>query len=84
MQPTLADLESLARGAGEILRGGYLREHGLELPVGCDAITHDQLDAAAAALLAYLWATGNAREFGDPPVWDAETGCIREGIIVSV
>ena len=32
----------------------------------------------------YLWATGNAREFGDPPVWDAEAGCIREGIIVSV
>ena len=40
--------------------------------------------SAAAAFTAYLWATGNAREFGDPPVWDAEAGCIREGIIVSV
>jgi NAD(P) transhydrogenase len=70
--------------AGRRARYDILREHGLELPVGCDAVTHDQLDAAAAALLAYLWATGNAREFGDPPLWDAETGCIREGIIVSV
>ncbi len=70
--------------AGRRARYDILREHGLELPVGCDAVTHDQLDAAAAAFLAYLWATGKAREFGDPPVWDAETGCIREGVIVSV
>jgi predicted nuclease with RNAse H fold len=70
--------------AGRRARYDILREHGLELPVGCDAVTHDQLDAAAAAFTAYLWATGNAREFGDPPVWDAEAGCIREGIIVSV
>ena len=70
--------------AGRRARYDILREHGLELPVGCDAITHDQLDAAAAAFTAYLWATGNAREFGDPPVWDEEAGCIREGIIVSV
>ena len=69
--------------SGRRARYDILREHGLELPVGCDAITHDQLDAAAAALIAYLWATGNAREFGDPPVWDSEAGCLREGIIVS-
>src|ERR1035441_8926636 len=63
--------------AGRRARYDILREHGLELPVGCDAVTHDQLDAAAAAFTAYLWATGNAREFGDSPVWDAEAGCIR-------
>lgn len=70
--------------AGRRARYDILREHGLELPVGCDAVTHDQLDAAAAAFTAYLWATGKAREFGEPPVWDAEAGCIREGVIVSV
>jgi NAD(P) transhydrogenase len=70
--------------AGRRARYDILREHGLELPVSSDAVTHDQLDAAAAALLAYLWATGNGREFGEPPVWDAEAGCLREGFIVSV
>ena len=34
-----------------------LRAQGLELPVGVAAIHDDQLDAAAAAYAAYLWAT---------------------------
>lgn len=39
-----------------------LRSQGLELPVSGAAIHHDQLDAAATALIAYLWATGQTRE----------------------
>jgi NAD(P) transhydrogenase len=70
--------------SGRRARWDLLRGHGLELPVGCDAITHDQLDAAAAAFTAYLWATGKAKEFGEPPVWDPKSGCLREGLIVSV
>ncbi|HEY2798257.1 MAG TPA: Si-specific NAD(P)(+) transhydrogenase [Thermoanaerobaculia bacterium] len=54
--------------AGRVLRGGagrrkryeILRERGLELPVGLAAIHDDQLDAAAAAYAAYLWATKQA------------------------
>ena len=38
-----------------------LRSQGLELPVLASAIHYDQLDAAAAASMAYLWATGQAR-----------------------
>lgn len=37
-----------------------LRSRGLELPVPASAIHHDQLDAAAAAYVAYLWATNQA------------------------
>lgn len=38
-----------------------LRAQALELPVGPDAIHDDQLNAAAAAYAAYLWATKQAR-----------------------
>lgn len=69
---------------GRRARYDILRGLGIELPVGADAITHDQLDAAAAAFLAYLWATGKAKEFGEAPVWDEEAGVIREGRIVSL
>lgn len=41
-----------------------LRAQGLELPVTEPACHRDQLDAAAAALAAYLWATGQARAEG--------------------
>jgi NAD(P) transhydrogenase len=37
-----------------------LRSQGLELPVQAAAIHHDQLDAAASAYMAYLWATNQA------------------------
>lgn len=57
---------------------------GVELPLGVDAITHDQLDAAAAAFAAYLWATGKAKEYGEPPVFDEKKGFMREGPIVSL
>jgi hypothetical protein len=41
-----------------------LRTHGLELPMTEAASHRDQLDAAAAAYAAYLWATGQARSEG--------------------
>ncbi len=69
---------------GRRARYDLLRGLGVELPIGSEAITHDQLDAAAAAFAAYLWATGKAQEFGEPPVWDAAASCLREGKIVSV
>lgn len=69
---------------GRRARFDVLRGLGLELPIGAEAITHDQLDAAAAAFLAYLWATEKAREYGETPVFDATSGLLREGKIVSV
>ncbi len=69
---------------GRRARYDLLRGLGLELPIGADAITHDQLDAAAAAFTAYLWATGKAKEYGLPPVWDEKEGALREGMIVSL
>lgn len=70
--------------AGRRARHDLLRGLGLELPVGADAVTHDQLDAAAAAYAAYLWATGKAVQVGHPPVFDASAGVLREGYIVTV
>jgi len=55
-----ARAEAVRRRRYEILRA-----EGLELPVGCEAIREDQLDAAAAAFTAYLWATRQTRD--DPP-----------------
>ena len=37
----------------------------MELPVGCEAIREDQLDAAAASFAGYLWASRQTRE--SPP-----------------
>ncbi len=70
--------------SGRRARYDLLLGLGVELPLGPDAITHDQLDAAAAAFAAYLWATGKAQEYGDPPRFDAEEGVLREGRIVSL
>lgn len=46
-------------------RWELLRGQGLELPLDAAGITHDQLDAAAAALAAYLWATGRTNAWGE-------------------
>jgi hypothetical protein len=55
--------ERPSRAAGAERRRRYeaLRTHGLELPVGEAAVYGDELDAAACAYAAYLWATGQAR-----------------------
>jgi predicted nuclease with RNAse H fold len=69
---------------GRRARWDLLRGQGLELPLGAGDITHDQLDAAAAALAAYLWATGRTNAWGEPPRWDEAAGVLREGLIVSL
>ena len=69
---------------GRRARWDLLRGQGLELPKGADEITHDELDAAAAALAAYLWATGRTNTFGESPSWDPSAGVLREGFLVSL
>jgi NAD(P) transhydrogenase len=74
VEVVLARPETLWRSwaRGQALRGAsarrkryeILREQGLELPVGLAAIHDDQLDAAAAAYAAYLWATKQAECHG--------------------
>lgn len=49
--------QKLRGAAARRKRYEILRAQGLELPVGFSAIHDDQLDAAAAAYAAYLWAT---------------------------
>ena len=70
--------------AGRRARWDLLRGQGLELPLDAGTITHDQLDAAAAALAAYLWATGRTNAWGEAPRWDEATGVLREGFVVSL
>ncbi len=69
---------------GRRARWDLLRGQGLELPLGAGEITHDQLDAAAAALAAYLWATGRTNAWGEAPRWDEAAGVLREGFVVSL
>ncbi len=57
-------VEALRGAAARRKRYEILREQGLELPVGVAAIHDDQLDAAAAAYAAYLWATKQAANQG--------------------
>ncbi len=49
MLPTLADLERLARQAGEILRDGYEREHQIRYKGAIDLVT--EVDSQSEALL---------------------------------
>jgi len=44
--------------------------------------THDQLDAAIAAYIAYLFTMGNTTECGQNPFEDERLGILREGFIV--
>jgi len=53
-------LKGLNSPSGRRMRYELLRRESIELPVGPDAIHDDQLDAAAAAYAAYLWATRQA------------------------
>jgi len=69
---------------GRRARWDLLRGQGLELPLAAGDITHDQLDAAAAALAAYLWATGRTNAWGEAPRWDEAAGTLREGFLVSL
>src|SRR6185369_6071536 len=58
--------ESRKRAAPESPRHRYevLRAQGLDFPMARPASRPEELDAAAAALAAYLWATGQAASEG--------------------
>lgn len=49
MKPTLSDLERLARGAGQILRDGYSKEHTVHYKGTIDLVT--EIDHASEAFL---------------------------------
>ena len=57
-------LKGVGLPSGKRMRYDLLRSEALEFPAGPDAIHDDQLDAAAAAYAAYLWATKQARVEG--------------------
>ena len=44
--------------------------------------THDQLDAAIAAYVAYLLTIGETMEYGQNPFEDERLGVLREGLII--
>jgi hypothetical protein len=44
--------------------------------------THDQLDAALAAYIAYLFTIGKTSEHGQHPFEDEKFGMLREGLII--
>ena len=62
-----------------LLRCGvsFPQEYSIEMPP-----THDQLDAAVAAYIAYLFNSGETRDYGEDPFEDANVGILREGLIV--
>jgi hypothetical protein len=70
--------------AGRQARAAILRALGVTLPE--TPLSHDQLDAGAAAVLGAA-AEGRIRGMsvaavGDPVFWDATEGCLREGVIL--
>ncbi|MGE5250928.1 MAG: inositol monophosphatase family protein [Bacteroidota bacterium] len=71
MTPTLQDLETLARGAGEILRAGYTREHQIRYKGVIDLVT--EVDHQSEAYL-----LGQIRErFPDSYIVAEESGEIE-------
>ncbi|HET9470800.1 MAG TPA: DUF429 domain-containing protein, partial [Usitatibacter sp.] len=77
-------LPGISTPAGRRARHDLLRGMGLDLPRDRNAIGALELDAAACALAAYLWATDSAAVFGKPPVEEGSSGLLREGLVVSV
>jgi hypothetical protein len=76
-------LPNKRRRDGRQTRVAILRALGVGV---CDALSHDELDACAAALLA---AAANGRiqgvgvaGVGDPVYWDNDAACLREGQIL--
>lgn len=66
------------------VRLGLLIRYGLTFPaLRPDTLpTHDELDAAVAAYIAYLFVNGQTMDFGEPPFEDIEDKVMREGFIV--
>ena len=70
---------------GRRARYNLLLEHGMTFDqrysIGKPP-THDQLDAAIAAYIAYLFKNRKTRNYGNNPLDDASLGVLREGLIV--
>jgi len=73
--------EKKQRLEGRRQRKRLLKATGVRLPSG-SLPTHDQLDAALAALIAFLFAEGKTTQQGAPPFWDASKQVLREGFII--
>jgi predicted nuclease with RNAse H fold len=73
--------EKKDRLEGRRQRQRLLEASGVRLPSG-GLPTHDQLDAALAALIAVLFAEGKTTQQGAPPFWDDSKQVLREGFII--
>lgn len=69
------------RRKGRQERTEILAALGLRMPVR-SLPTHDQLDAALAALTALRYTNDQFRDEGTAPFWDGSRGVLREGFIV--
>ena len=59
-----------------------LLERGLRFEPRYEPPSHDQLDAALAAYIAYLFKCGKTQDFGEEAFEDASFAVLREGFIV--
>jgi predicted RNase H-like nuclease len=73
--------EKKDRVEGRRQRQRLLEASQVRLPSG-RLPTHDQLDAALAALIAFRFAEGETTQQGVSPFWDNSKQVIREGFIV--
>ena len=73
--------EKKQRLEGRRQRQRLLEASGIRLSLS-SLPTHDQLDAALAALIAFLFAEDKATEQGAQPFWDDAVQVLREGFIV--
>jgi len=55
----------------------FAQRYSIEMPP-----THDQLDAAVAAYIAYLFKSGKTCDYGEKPFEDTSLGILREGLII--
>ena len=76
-------LPALGSAAGRRARWDVLRGDGLEMPAGREEASRGEIESAAAALAAYLWATGEAAVVGEAPSWDSRRRILREGRVVT-
>lgn len=70
---------------GRKARYALLVRRGLSFPQGYSIEglpTHDQLDAAVAAYISYLFKKSKTSDYGRNPFEDASRGVLREGLIV--
>ena len=79
-------LENKRLTSGRQSRYNLLSNNGLvfgpQFNIGKQPPTHDELDAAAAAYIAYLFHHGKTCKYGENPYEDISIRTIREGFII--